>query len=338
MMHQFIGFMLDNKLISEGELDSNGLEETFNKYYFSKTTINYIELAGLQYFNMGIYNLPYYRLNDAIRNFEKSVYFYDSERTRSLLFITYRQYLLTSFYYADTGEVNHFLKYYYVTPQKYREEAAIDEFKHMDYEILISRGDQKMFDYFYDRIRTSITDDTLVLRRIKLIYNYEKGRVAIMNNDFNTGLKYINAASFLEPKNIEYRQSAEFAITKQLCYINHPVKRIERLDEITRVYKHMKEFGTVKMMYALNYLESAKLSLSQNNINEANLHLEKFEKTREFKGIDTSNIASVYCELSKQYEKQNNLTASKRSIERGLSVLPTNSLLANQKQRLYQLK
>ncbi|MFA6261648.1 MAG: hypothetical protein WC760_09280 [Bacteroidia bacterium] len=341
-MNKYIDMMLEYKLITYGELDSNGIETTFNKYYYSRTNINYRELVGLQYYNIGLfnYNLSLYTgtnqaIGNTIINAEKAFCFNNSERIRFLMFMAYSNNLFTTAYYADTNTIGTLIKLYCVSPVKSRTKLVRAEYNRMKEEVLLGRSDQRLFEYYYNRFALSFKADSALTEWFKMDFLFESARNSLFQNDFESSLKYIFAASSIDPNNREYIGVAELAITKKTALLPTPDQRITALNRITQTYKHLRENRTIKLLYSYNYLEQARLYNGDCHYTEARFSLEKFEKIRETKGIDTTYIAAVYVDLSKCLEKVRNYPLAKQCIDRGLSVLPYNqSLTARRKEVL----
>lgn len=327
MMQKYIRFLLDYKLLTNGELDSNGLEPTFNKYYFPKTTINYIQLAGLQYHNQGIYNLSYDRWDDALRYFKKSSLLYYCDRNKILIFQLYEFYLTHNLNYWDSNTINHFLTYYFSIPNKFRFELSVAMFESLNKEINVKKGNFSLFDQIYKGISEELKSDTEFVRRIKISYYFEKGRMAIMQNKIDSGMKYVLGACIIEPNNAYYRQTAEYAIVKKLTCLYTSEERLAFLNESTRVYAYLRNNKTVKMMFSINYIDLVRLAISTNDLSEADYQLKKLEKNNELTGINHQKVIDLYTDLSVAYSKQNNIHAARLCIDRGLKIMPSDPAL-----------
>lgn len=81
-------YYLNPALVDEG---MKGISDKNWEYQFSRSvdnSINKIELAGLQYYNIGIAQYNRYEFKEAIKSLQKALFFYDSPRIKEFLNLT----------------------------------------------------------------------------------------------------------------------------------------------------------------------------------------------------------------------------------------------------------
>ena len=74
----YVEYLENNKIISESEFKTQSTESLFDKYYDENKTITLKELAGIQYFNDGIFNYEASKFVEASKSFEKAFILYPS--------------------------------------------------------------------------------------------------------------------------------------------------------------------------------------------------------------------------------------------------------------------
>jgi len=334
LMNDYIKFLIDNKLITKGELDSNGMDATFNKYYYSRININYRELAGLQYYNLGLFNFDFGKLDEGISYLEKSYFLYQSPRNKMLLSTAYLAYFRYLESYRDTNNVRNIIKLYTLLPDTPRRRIIPSIFHEIRYELLTRRNDEKGFDYYNKRLGEAVTSDTVIHNHLQIIYDFERGRTSILNGDYENGIKFIVAACNKEPDNREFRMAAELGITKQLSTIDDPIERIDKLNELTRIKKEFRNYPAIKYLYAYNYLKLAHRAFIQDNASNARHFLNEFESLKYNNTVDSALFVTVYLESCKGLTSTNEIHAQAKRLQWAISLMPKNTLLIKEYEKI----
>ncbi len=85
-VNNYLERLMKAKLISKAEYESGQKTELFNKHFFSKEDdIKLKQLAGLQYYNLGLYAISKEKHREAMQHFSKAYLLYPSDRISYML-------------------------------------------------------------------------------------------------------------------------------------------------------------------------------------------------------------------------------------------------------------
>lgn len=84
-IEKYVKSLCESKVIPKSELEASGAAAVFNKYYFSKSGVSMLQLAGFQYSNFAVYAMQDNRSDKALPEMKRSYFLSPSERNRSIL-------------------------------------------------------------------------------------------------------------------------------------------------------------------------------------------------------------------------------------------------------------
>lgn len=324
----YVNYLVENKLVSKTDLQTKGLENIFNEQYYSKTTINPIELIGLLYYNSGTQYLTEENYKKAFQQYEKAYLLYPSDRIKYMLEISLLAFVSDKSQFK-IEDLDYLAKLSSYSSNPTYDNFVNEEFNNYTYKYLVNENNEKQYDLIYQTLVKSIKDST-VKSDISTIYFSERGRVCMLKQQINEGWKYISEGYKLNPINVELKSLFQHAFYD---YIN---KNIEDEDFLIKYETALSEFDALNQdTRVLNiggeyFLDKAYGYYTIENLTKAEkvlIQYESFIKNHPNHKINEQKASWMYANISSAYFRKNNIKMSNSVLARGLKLMPGNPIL-----------
>lgn len=325
---KYVNDLKKYKLISENEYNNSSTTELFNKYYFSDSTINITQLAGIQYLNAGVYALSKEDFEKALINFEKAYYLYPSQKLTFLLLISAAA-NIHNIKYDNIEDIYKFIKVVNYRGESNLMKVISDddlliEFSKIANINLIQYNRRNLFDEMYEKLSASISDSALS-HEFSYIYNYESSRTYYMQNKLSKATEFAEKSYKLKPENLDAQTLLISTFTNKLQNIDDPQTSINEVNAFSEKFPQLIENSSFKSIVCNAHLLSAALMFSYGKVIEAEKQLNKFEELYTSSSDLTLNkdmIVGAYSEAATYYFKRGNQSKAKSKISDGLKYYP----------------
>jgi len=323
----FAFYLVASKIITEGTLKTKSIEEIFNKYFYSDEDITLDQLIGIHYMNHAAYLLDDKKTKEAFRQLEKAYLFYPSDKNGFILFTALSS-IISNNNYKDFENIEYLFKLPRYTKFNITNDNVTGEFIRATNNILIEEGNEKMYNDTYHGLVKCI-EDSLLIKDITFIYQYETGRYCLSNGWLKKGVDHIEKAFSLKPTNSEAMSLFIAAVAIQI--------RGEQTDQILNILNdYLKKYPLLidnDLFHGLlleTYLLKSRQYFDENNIDDGFNYLEKFELSYEINNklpVSKDLIVQAYSAASVYYFKRGNYNQSKKYLQKGLDYVPGSSEL-----------
>lgn len=330
---KFVEYLKNQKMVTNVEVLSYGIDSVFNKFYFSEKNINAVQLIGLQYYNNGAYIMEDDKNKEALGQFMKSYYLYPSEKTKFLIYNNLLNLLVKTDYFNQAD-------WYYFTllPRFAGSIFTIDnyrdEYSRILNKLLVERSDLERTTKSYNYIIANL-NDTALQRQISYVYNFELGRYHLAKDDYKNAYPCFERAYICQPNNYVVQnlffETFMTYTTKSNVYKSEN-EFIDTLDHIYSKYENFHSLNKFMQIYLWVHLYKASDCYDLQNFKEGDRYLSKFETLKQENPdveMDAHLMIDVYIKPAAYYFKQNNKVKAREYINRGLKIMPDNVRLKN---------
>jgi tetratricopeptide (TPR) repeat protein len=327
---KYITSLKQNKLISEEEFSQQNIEDLFNKYYLSDTSITLSQLIALQYVNDALFKLEKQDYKGAYSQLEKAYLFYPSRRVCYTLLYTGMNILLSN-EFINTSEVNYFIKlsrflklaeYEKVLPRS----ELINEFAKYTDKMILGNYRPELYDSVYNKMNAGISDTSL-MNEISFIYSFHKGQALYMQMQITKSLPYLEKAFELRPNNLQAQTLLVGSIATKVDNIGSIETVLSEVNQFINKYPKLLDNDLFNGILMNVYLAAGGYYFSENKQLLAEEYQGKFEKLFEQRpGINYSKelVGNSYAEAASFYFKKGNYTKTKAKLLKGLEYSPDN--------------
>lgn len=323
---QFVDYMAEAGEISQSDKNKKSVDELFNEIYYKEAGINLTGLAGLQYYKRAVDLMNYEQYEEAFILAEKSYYLYPSNDAGYLLLICLANALIDCKY-----EDIHFADYIY-KGARYKNygisnEDVISQFADVTNVLLINENNTTLYDAYYNRIIKHLTDSTQI-REVSFTYNYERGRVLIIEDEYMASVEYLEKAYNLKPKNVDALNMFLAAVMQSFWQLKTPEEALHSINQYAEKYPAFTEDTEFNTMRGALLLAMSLHGFEMDQSQEAFDKIADFEALAGSKKLNSDNlifsdlVEEVYSRAASYYYRKSNMKQAKNYLERGLTYAP----------------
>jgi tetratricopeptide (TPR) repeat protein len=183
------------------EYQTKSVDELFDKFFFDNESIDLKRLVGLQYLNTGLYFVDSDENMKAFNQFEKSYFFYPTERSRFLMYNV----LLGAFHkqsYSDEKKAVYLSKLCRFKKDGVTEDQVTTEFARITQKLLVEEGKNELYTKIHTILQETIAD-SVIRNEFAYVYHYENGRIVYNQGLYKESLPFFENALACKPNNAE---------------------------------------------------------------------------------------------------------------------------------------
>lgn len=321
---QFLGYLINTKIISKEEAKNTSLDSIFNRYYFPESEIGIKELAGLQYLNDAFFKLGEENFTSAFRQVQKAYFLYPSKRISTLMLFLLSG-CIGELDYKEIEDVSYLGIASRFVGKDLDEKIFLGEFTSLTEEVLIGRSQIKLYDQMFDTLMKAIEVEGL-RDQVRIIYHSQKGRVLMTIYRVKEAFTNFETALNLQPGNIELQTVTVQSLGYILVSESHQ-EIVNTLEEFEKKFPLMQYNESFISLQMLAYLNIGEEKFDFEKPVEAEDFFKKFENLHKLHpniSVQYEEVGDAYSAAAVYYFKRNNKTTAKMWLNRGLEASPDN--------------
>jgi hypothetical protein len=335
----YIKYMTDAKLISKDEYANSTANDLFDKYFYSKTGVSLIDLAGIQYSNYAIYDSKENDYEKGIMEIMKAYYLSPSERNKYLLKSMLVAQLRINDYSSQKqiGNLVALCRFNNLKEKEFSNEVINNEFLRVINSQLIKNSDYAQFDSSFKLIYQTINDSALK-NEIAFDYHYELARLGYNNlKSKEYELEHLTEAYKINSKHANLQNLVLGYFARIVDKNNDPIAVMNLMKEFTSIFDFLTTNNHFNSIRVNSTLELAYQYLALNDIKKGEGYLKEFEticSKNDSLTAATYYVEKAYSVAASYYYKKGNKLKTRQLLQTGLKYAPDSFGL---KQRLDQV-
>jgi hypothetical protein len=321
----YVDFLVDHKLVSQQELQQQGMEQLFQQKFQADKSISLPQLISLQYYNQGVLALQASDAEKAHHAFQKAEKLYPTTETTYLLTQSLAA-RLEGNNYNKLEEVELLTEFYARQPgTKYRDEC-VNNFKALTQKFLLERGDTATYRNVYHLFLNSVPD-TATRHSLAYVYYMQRGRMLALQQQGAQAFPLLLQAYRHNQVSPELQGLITAVVQDEINVHRNSVGMLQRLDKYSTDYPFLRNTSPMRQAYLFSYGRAAYDAFVSNKRPEGRKYLTAFEQAyaRKDATIDTPLVATLYLAASVAAGKAHDLAGARAYARKGLTYEPTNS-------------
>ncbi len=204
--------LVDLKYYTKEEVESKGVHEVYNEFFYNEDEIDLKMLAGLQYHNEAITYLSKENYKLALNSNYKSQLLYPSEKAEFLSYILLAN-ILNKADYKDTEDVKYLAQF--ANLSVVNKDEVIRAYKTIINNRLFLESDVQQVDSLYSYLMRTLADSTLA-KDISEIHFEGYANFHAQKSDFNKSLEFSSKAYEINPNNVNTQSLITQSIIQDL--------------------------------------------------------------------------------------------------------------------------
>ncbi|RPD45250.1 hypothetical protein DNI29_17820 [Hymenobacter sediminis] len=320
----YVDYLVEGKLVSQQEVQQQGLEEIFKQKFQADKTISLPQLISLQYYNQGVLALQAGEDEKAHSALQKAEKLYPATETKYLLTQSLAARLQGS-NYNTLEDVQLLTEFYARQPAtKYRDEC-VSNFKGMTQKFLLERGDTALYRRVYSTFMGSVADSA-TRHSLSYVYYMQRGRMLALQQHGQQAISLLLQAFRFNQSSPELQGLISAVVQDEINVHRNSVGLLQRLDKYSTDYPFLRNSGPMRQAYLYSYGRAAYDAFVSNKRTEGKKYLTAFEQAyaRKDATIDPPIVATIYLMASVAAGKANDLAGARAYAKKGLTYEPTN--------------
>lgn len=333
----FVKKLTDVKLISSVEYQTKSVDELFDKFYFEDEAIDIQKLIGLQYENTGLYLIEKDETMKAFDQFEKSYFFYPTEKSRYLMYNV----LLDAFNKASYGDEKK--ARYLAMLCQFKKEGITDdqvkgEFARITQKVLIEEGKHELYAKIHSMLQKEIADST-ISAEIAYVYNFENGRIAYTQGLYRESLPFFQNALRIKMNSSEMTGLFVANVAQLYTLTDDKKTYLDSLKQFATRFPNLNKNSNFTSLTADVILELFARSFEKGNPKLGDQYRLTFEdymskNSNINRSLINRHIGTAYSTACSHYFKIGQTSKARAIVDKGLSYVPDDFQLRSRREML----
>lgn len=327
---QYIKALIKSKYVDEAYVTKVGIDQAFNEFFYSKTSITLKDAVGLLYYNKAIEKLEDDKLADAYSNIAKAQLLYPVKKTEFLKHEVLGQ-MINNFKFNDLSDWEGLA--YLVNANDVTEETK----NYLEYKFsnlldtkLWKEGKRDKVSEVYNYLTKELADST-VRSNIVGNYLYENARYSYMANNLPEALEYLDKAIAKNSGNPLLNTMVVSIMNRRLSGQNASVANLSTLEQNVAKYPFMAKDPLIRSIFLYNYSFLSYSAFQREDKDAAekyfNLMINEMETFKDHERRDETQLASVFGIASEYYFRKAGAKKSVEILAEGLKYFPNDETL-----------
>jgi tetratricopeptide (TPR) repeat protein len=333
----YVKLLTDQKIISGKEAASQSTDAIFDKYYFGEQeNITITQLAGLQYYNAGLYLHEQQKYEQSYTQFEKAYILYPSERVSYMLMAS----LNNAFISHEKKDTTHALLLGKLSRHKalgIKDDMIEGEFERAVQKLLFENSQKEETDKYYSTLISVIEDSTL-RREIDFIYRFENGRYSFNQGKFSSAIGEYERCLKIKPNHQDAARILIGSIAQSLSN-NSSSEAIAALESYAITTPSLLKHNVFLDMLANSYLGEMATDFQFEKASageKLRTTFETFASAQKELKMNAHFVGEAYSAAAVYYFRKGLTNKAKAAIDQGLKFSPNNYQLLTRKKMLTQ--
>lgn len=336
---EFVEYLKSNKLVSEEEWNNNSTQVLFRRYYQNDNSIGLRELAGIQYYNQGVFLMSENEYQKAIKPLNKASLLYNSNSLEYAHYLSSRNALFNDFELKkyDGNLLGQLI-------ESGRNDAVLMElvtsyFVDISIILCVESPDLARYEVFYSDLSSQVKKS--IPNEIRSKYYYYKAYHHKASGNLPVAMKDIMDAYQFDKNNLFVQDLAKEISAKKLYSIKSNRNRLDSLEQYFEGLPFLLENNLFLDEYVFLCMKITAEYFSLDNAEEGEKYFQRFLNSVDRYGIKSFNedhIALGFLSKAIQYRKKNDLAKAEEVIDFALEFAPESFKLMKIKSELVKEK
>jgi|GEM_PF-2840126 len=325
----YVEYLKENKLISENEYRTKPINELFEQHYNKATTIDFLQLASLQYYNKCIFLIDLLDYKEALKNLEKAEILFQDNSIK---------FLLSNVLINVLSEQNSSKKYNGGTLAKYLNankksslstEYVSDYFKMVSNELVINRPNINGYKQFFKDF-TSLITDSINTNDYHQTYNALLGYYYYTSSNYSKALFHYGNSYNLNSENIATKQVILELILKKLTTNLEYEDKLDSLEMNVKKFPFLTDNSNFQIFFVGSYASAILNCFERGSFADGKQilsQLEKCIKDNNLQGAYSDPVSTVYTQIASTYYRLHYYENQEEILKRGLDLFPNSRML-----------
>lgn len=320
----YVSGLVAMKLTTQDYVNSIGVSQAFNEFYYNNQNITLQQLAGLQYFNQAVAAQQNKDIDGAIKSIRKAELLYPCTKNQYFKRGLIGEALANS-EFESLKDIGYLAEHANGASEVQDKKRVLGTFGEMLETKLLKNGEQEFITQAYTILETNITDEKL---RSDIRYSYELAMtywLHMKSADRIEVLQHAEEAYKINPNDVRLQDLILQVIIRKSEHLLERGQAIEVFQGFADTFPFLKTHDKFRQAMVYQYAVKAHELFSKNLPTEGYKYLALIEQgMQELHGdaISLNQIAMVYAEAGACHFRKKEYAKARSILRKGLGYVP----------------
>jgi tetratricopeptide (TPR) repeat protein len=337
--YQFVQMLMENKSITQNELNTLTTEQIFDKYFFTEGKISLKQLIGLEYSNKCIEKLKEVNTKAALAAAEKSMLFYPENKPVKYMISTVLLMRIAENNMNEKELKKSICKLIELNPEGNKDNLIVDLYKNLFYKTQIEQNNFMQTEMDHYDIITACKSNKSVSDKINRIYHMQLAIVYGDDRNYRKAFEHAKEAYKSSPNHREVIS----------VFINSYITTLDDVGETDKIYEKLErdqeEFPALKNNIKFKSIKASMMLQLVSEYSEADEITKALEMIKTFENyhdsdkemfINDKSIGFAYKAVAFYYIRTNRLNKAKEIVNNAVKRYPDNFYVSEAKLQVKQ--
>jgi hypothetical protein len=318
----YIEYLHNNKIISESEFNNSSVDELFAANYSKDKTISLKGLAGLHYYNKGVFQYNKSSFNEALISFEKANILTSDELIKFML----NNALVSVMNIENQKKTYHgkILARYMLANDSNAEgiQYSKEYFDAVSAELIVNHPNVVAYKKYFSELKNDLgTIDKDMVQKYYFFLGYNSS----INFRYSEALAYLGNSYKYNPENINTKELITQAVTRYMMNDKNHNMAIDSLNAYFERFPYLKQDKIMVNYLEYCYARTVETLLRMDYFSEGNQRLKEYEaflKANPDFEPNKEYIKVIYQGLTWYHLRMNNNDLAEQALRKGIRLLP----------------
>jgi tetratricopeptide (TPR) repeat protein len=326
----YVEFLVNNKLISLEEFQTNTIIDLFNKHYYQQeNNINLQELTAIQYYNKGVFLFDEQRYEDAVSNLEKANIIYPSNSIKYMLSAALAN-LINDQSYKQNYSGKTLASYMNVNATNAETLSFVKE--HLTYvanELAVNHPAIEKLLAYYKEFDT-ILADSIERDDFAQTYYYFLAYSDYVNQKYPSSFTNLQLAYLNNPENLTIKQLIHDTGLKHMFTDRQHESMIDSMEYYFEMFPFLLEYKDFQRYYTYCYLKAIGKNYSSDNENNGKEIINRFTKAMANHPdliLQEDQLEYAFMQVLVYYGEKDDIKNARKYTQLALEYVPESRIL-----------
>ena len=324
----YVDYLKENKIIEETSIKEKGIDGVFNEYFFELgKVISGRELAGIQYYNQGIFLVQEEKLKEAYISFNKARVLYPSSRSIDFMLGSVLAELVDGedIYSQESG---YYLGLFASDTANLKTDVLVGRYAHVIYKLLVDKQDYQSYISYKDAFKQNA--HASIIERIEMVDIKMKSKYEYLIGNYDSSLILSNRYLKIDSSSLEVREHLIITLNKFLSSCSDHQEAYDSL----AIYSQRYDFVRKEAQLTANYcylggmlIEKSLFKKDQETALNILNDLESYFGNKKMEFSTQDCLSNVFKKYADYHLDNKRVWPAYNMIKRGLKTLPESLVL-----------
>ena len=319
----YIEYLHNNKIISDEEFKNTATDALFEKFFMNDKTISRGNLAGLQYYNKGIFLFNKNDYAGALKNFEKALILHQDGMVQYMMNISYLNQLNAEHQKKSYNPLTLAGYFNSCDSNALGTEYGKEFFQAVSSEMIINHPQAGLYKKFFTDFSAAldISDTNDIFRAYYFFIAYHDGS----EFRYSDALSNLKEAYRLNPENVNTKQLIKESVSNAFVTQRNAITSIDSLEHYFEIFTFLKSDMRLIEFLEFCYAETIQNFFMYDDLKNGMAYLKRYEGfLNQYQRFESNKIliTSIYRQIGYFHMRMNQYDRAEQILRKGIRLSP----------------